>query len=163
MISTAWVVIALYYIVTWFFLRYEDDTTYKGPWRKNGPIDWVTSFIWSAAAVGLIVSLLVLAIRNELRLGVLLHYYALFAFLFAFLFNLLEWHCPGTLEGFAGRWSGEVQCLVLSLQALTSADFTSLRPKKRPAEVVAVFEAVLGLFFIAVFVAKAVSFMEPGR
>jgi hypothetical protein len=158
-----WPIVIGYYIVSAFCLHFAKDPNYKGPWRKYGAVDLITSSIWCVAAIGLILSLLDLAIHNELRLGFLLHYFVLVAFLFAFLFNLLEWHWPGSLEGFAGGWAGELQCLILSTQALVSADFTSLRPKKRAAEVLGVLEAVLGLFFIAVFVAKAVSRMGFAR
>ncbi len=151
--------VASYYVVSGFFYHYATKPGYAGVWRKNGAVDVVTSVLWCFAAIGLILSLLDLLIRNELPLGYLLVYYALFLFLFAFVYNLLEWHLPGTIDGLKDGWTGELQCMTMSIQVMTTADYTTAKPARALAEFLAGLQSLLGIVFVAVFIAKAVALL----
>lgn len=148
-----------YYIVSWLFHRHSHDSTYGGWWRKNSAADAITSFLWIVVAVVLILSLLDLLSRNELPLQYLLAYYVLWLFLFAFIYNILEWHYPGMVSGLSEGWSGELQCLVMSVSAMTAGPYTSARPAKPLAEAIAAFQSLLGLLIVVVFIAKAVALL----
>lgn len=148
-----------YYFVSAIFLSKASDGSYRGAWRKNGPIDIATSLLWCFTALAMIVSLLGLLATNQLSLPHLLGYYALFIFLFAFVYNLLEWHFPGSIKDLTTGWSGELQSVLLSIQVMTSTDLTSARPKKSLVQVFAAIEALLGVLFVAVFIAKAVNLL----
>lgn len=149
--------VASYYIVSALFYRTQSQAPgYNGAWRKNGPVDIITSFLWCLGAIGLIVSLIDLVTRNEIGLRNLLIYYTLFLFAFAFLYNLLEWHSPGNLRGLKPGWGGELQCFILSVQVMASGSFTSVQPSGVLADLLAAVQLLLGLFFVAVFIAKAV-------
>jgi hypothetical protein len=149
--------VASYYIVSALFHRAKSQVPgYNGAFRKNGPVDIITSFLWCIGAIGLIVSLIDLVTRNEIGLRNLLIYYALFLFAFAFLYNLLEWHSPGNLSGLKPGWSGELQCFILSIQVMASGNFTSVQPRGSLSDLLAALQLLLGIFFVAVFIAKAV-------
>lgn len=159
-IYIGFVYVASYYVVSAVFHHYSVKPGYSGIWRKNGIIDVITSVIWCIAAIGLITSLLDLLIRNELTVVYLLLYYALFLFLFAFLYNILNWHFVGTIDGLQAGWKGELQCVVMSIQVMTTGDYTSAKPAKLVAEVFACLQSLLGVLFVAVFIAKAVALLS---
>jgi hypothetical protein len=146
-----------YYVVTAFTTFKRARPGYNGPWRKGGPGDIGTSIVWCLAACVLIMSLLDLLSRNELSLKQLLLYYVLFLFLFAFVYNILEWHFPGTIDGLLPGWPGELQCLSMSIQTMTTGDYTSAKPAKPIAETLSSVQLLLGVLMVAVFIAKAVA------
>lgn len=151
--------VASYYVVSGFFHFYASKAGYAGFWHKNGPVDVLTSGLWCPMAIVLILSLLDLLIRNELSLGYLLIYYGLLILLFAFVYNIIEWHFPGTIDGLKDGWTGELQCLMMSVQVITTASYTSAKPAGRPAELVAVLQSLLGVALVAIFIAKAVALL----
>jgi len=152
-------VVASYYLVSAKFHYHSNSPTYRGVWNKNGPIDIVTSVVWALASILLILSLIDLVSRNELTLGFLLGYYTLFIFLFAIVYNVLEWHFPGGIAEQKAGWAGELQSVILSIQIMTSADYTSAKPARWDTESIASLQSLLAIFFIAVFIAKAVARM----
>lgn len=149
-------VVCGYYLISWFFHYYSGVAGYSGPWRKNSWIDITSSVIFTAATIATIVSLIDLACRNELTLEFLLIYYVLLIFLFAFIYNIIEWHRPGAVVGLLPGWAGELQSVILSVQIMTSADYTSAKPARLGTELLASIQSLLGILFIAVFIAKAV-------
>jgi hypothetical protein len=157
-----WCVIVSYYIASYIFIHKNSKPDYKGWWRKNGSVDRGTSVLWSVTTVFLILSLFDLVNRNELPLRYLIHYFFLFILLFAFIYNICHWHWDGTLENAGSGWAAEVNCVIMSIGAMTTSGFMSTRPKSVLAELIASAESLLGLFFIAVFVAKAVSLVPAG-
>jgi hypothetical protein len=118
--------------------------------------------LWCFGALALIASLIDLVVRNELSVSFLLQYYALFLLFFAFVYNLIGWHLPGAIEGLRAGWAGELQCLIMSVQVMTTGDYTSAKPAKPISEVISAVQCLLGILFIAVFVAKAVGLLTPG-
>lgn len=146
-----------YYLVSACFHYYAARPGYVGVWRRHGAVDIGSSILWCFAALTLILSLLDLLIRNELSLSYLLLYYVLFIFLFAFVYNMLEWHFPGTICDMDDGWTGEVQCITMSIQLMTGGYHTSAKPARPTAEFIAGLQALLGIMFIAVFIAKAVA------
>jgi len=108
------------------------------------------------------VSLVDLLVRNELALRQLLCYYGLFLFLFAFIYNMLARHFPGMIEGLRHGWTGELQCFSLSVQVVTTGDYTSARPAKPLAEFIASVQLLRGVVLVAVFIAKAVGALAVG-
>jgi len=150
-----------YYMVSAFFHNHDPKPTYKGVWRKGGFGDIATSMLWCSGALFLMASLVDLLVRNELSLGQLVSYYCLFLFLFAFIYNMLNRHFPGMIEGLKNGWIVELQCFSMSVQVMTTGDLTSAKPAK-PAEFIASLQLLLGLLFVAVFVAKTVGLMAVG-
>jgi len=153
----ACVFVAAYYVASALFIHFKNQPSYAGIWRHDGPIDFITSTFWMLMAVFMIISLIDLVVRNKLPLTYLFIYYMLFIFLFAFLYNVLEWHWPGVLAGVRGGWGTEFDCLIISIGAITTGGFMRARPAKWQTELLASIEQLLGLFFVAVFVAQAVS------
>ena len=150
-----WVFVSSYYLATWGFLSHAGATS--GIWKKNGFVDVATSIIWSSFTVLLIGSSIDLLIRNKLSLLLLANYYILFLFLFAFIYNLLDWHFAGSVRNRKSGWLGEIQCLIMSVTMMTGSGHTTATPKGLRIESVAAIQSLLGLAFVAVFIAKAVS------
>lgn len=142
------VFVGSYYVVSIFFHYYESKKGYAGIWRKNGPLDVVSSVIWCLSALFLILSLVDLLTRNVLSLGYLLIYYVLFIFLFAFVYNILDWHFHGSFHGLNGGWPGELQCVTMSLQAMTTGGYTSAKPARPLTEFLASVQTLLGIFLL---------------
>ena len=149
--------IAAYYLVSAMCLRAEKKKLKDSLFRKNGPLDIATSVFWFLVAIVLVWSLLELCIRQEISLGYLVLYYFFFIFLFAFCYGLLEWHFPGMLETVdSDTWEAEFIYVAISIQAQTTLGFTRKKPVKPLTELIACFQALLGLFFCIVFIARAV-------
>ena len=158
-VYVGWGYVVSYYLASWGFHYHSSDANHTGIWKKNGFADVVTSTIWSIVAIILILSLIDLLIRNELSLGFLLHYYVLFLLLFAHVYNIVEWHAPGSIGDMQAGWPGELQCVIMSIEIMTSAPYTSARPVTLVPESIAALQALLGLAFVAIFIAKAVALM----
>ena len=156
LVYVGWMVVLSYYLATWGFLAHKDATS--GIWEKNGYFDVATSIFWSFLTVALIVASIDLLIRNQLSLLLLANYYILFLFSFAFIYSLLEWHFPGSVKNRESEtWRGEIQSLIMSVTMMTGSGHTTATPAGLRAESVAAIQSLLGLAFVAVFIAKAVS------
>ena len=158
-IDIGWGYVVSYYLASWGFHHHSADLNYTGIWKKNGFADVVTSTIWLIVAIILILSLIDLLIRNQLSLSFLLQYYALFLLLFGHMYNILEWHAPGSIAEMQNGWPGELQCAIMSIEIMTSAPYTSARPAGLVTESIAALQSLLGLAFVAIFIAKAVALM----
>jgi hypothetical protein len=126
-------------------------------WRKRGFLDRASSVLWVISAISMLVSLLVLLSVHGLKLRYIVAYYILFIFLFAICYNLAEWHYKGMIDDMEDGLIGEFQCVTMSIQLMTGGYHTSAKPADWRVEIFAGAEAVLGVFFIAVYVAKAVT------
>lgn len=151
------VVIAGYYLVSIFFIRADKPENRTGLWRKSGPLDWFTSIVWFMASVLLILSLVFLTYYNELSLAFLVVYYFLFIFLFAFCYGVVAWHFPKQFDGFEKGWEGEFQYVLISVQTQTTLGYTRAKPVTTATEFFSALQALLGLFFTIIFIAKAVN------
>lgn len=78
------------------------------------------------------------------------------------MYNILEWHWPGFIVGLSNGWIGELQCLTLSISAMTGGLTTSARAGNAFAEALTAVQSLIGLLMIVVFIAKAVSVL-PSR
>lgn len=151
-----------YYLLSLFFIP-VNRPSYKGwlkdvPWlRKNSIVDWATSLIWLSSAVILILSFVDFVVRKKITLADALKFYILFIFLFAFVYRLIEWHWPGVLAQQRTGWAAEVAALTLSIGAMTGGDLGAARPTKPALELIAALQTILGLLFVAIFIAKAVA------
>lgn len=179
-------VIAGYYAVTALFLQAIAAKKTKGLWKfmgKHGPVDIFTSVIWVVTPVFLIINMILVARRGNLTLDLLLIYYGLFIFLFAFLYCLAEWHRPGSLIGiseeyvskkgdgsierevrryeFGDSWNDELMYLIVSLQTQTALGYNRVRPNSALTEIIAGVQALVTLFFVAVAIAQAVNLTAP--
>ncbi len=151
-----------YYIVSGLCLHAEKNSLTSSVFKKNATFDIITSVCWVLAAIFLLWSLVELCITQEISLGFLVLYYFFFIFLFAFSYGLLEWHFPGMLEGVhSSTWTGELLYLVLSVQTQTTLGYTSARPARPLTEVIACMQALLGLFFCVIFIARSIALMVP--
>jgi hypothetical protein len=157
------VYIAVYYFMAERFHRYAKFKKYSGVWKKWGVLDIVSSVVWIFSALGLIASLLDLLIRNNISLLYVFLYYILFIFLFAFIYSLLDWHFEGMIESLEDGLIGEIQCVTMSIQVMTGGYHTSAKPADWRVEAIAGVQAILGVMFVAIFVAKAVLVFAPAR
>ena len=146
-----------YYATSLGFISREGVANYQGFWSKNGFFDRATSFIWTLFAIGLIGSSVDLLLRNQLSLSLLAIYYVLFLFFFAFIYNLVAWHYPGSISNLKPGWDGEIQCLVMSVSMMTGSGHSVALPASTKTDIIAAVQSLLGLIFVAVFIAKAVS------
>ena len=152
----------LYLGLTYLFYSVNRQERAGGPFVRNGPLDVATSVVLVSITGWLIVNVVLLGAHGGLTFRFLLAYYALFILLFAGIYSLLEWHFPNSLhEVSKGSWETELQCLILSLQTMTTLGPTRASPKRYVAELVACAEAILGIFFIGVFVAQWVNAQSP--
>ena len=149
------VFVASYYLTSWAFIAHAKAK--RGFWKKNGPADIITTFVWLTFTFLLIVSSIDLLLKNELSLWMLGIYYALFLFLFAFIYNLLAWHAPNSIEQLGSGWTAELQCLILSVSMMTGSGHSTVRPNGARADAVAAIQSLVGVAFVAVFIAKAAS------
>jgi hypothetical protein len=148
----------LYLVLTFFFYAANRQEPAGGLLARNGLLDITSSIVLVSITAWLIVNVIVLGARGSLTFQFLVAYYGLFIFLFAGIYSLLEWHFPGSLQEVSkGTWETELQCLILSLQTMTTLGPTRATPKRYLAELVACAEAILGIFFIGVFVARWVN------
>ncbi|MEA2563941.1 MAG: hypothetical protein QOH06_5445 [Acidobacteriota bacterium] len=149
--------IVSYYVVSAFFIQAVRSKS-KGFWRKNGPADLISSVIWFLVAMALTASLIELSYGTELTPGYLILYYFLFIFFFGFCYGLLEWHWEGMLTNVQPHeWKAELQYILFSTQTQAALGYGDIRPGKVLTEVIACLQALLGLFFTIVFIAKAVN------
>jgi hypothetical protein len=154
--------VASYYILSFLFIP-VNKPGYEGRFKnaswlqKNGIVDWATSLVWLSSAVVLIVSFVDFVLRKKISLGDALRFYMLFIFLFAFVYRLIEWHWPGVLAQKRDGWAAEVTALTLSIGAMTGGDLGLARPTKPLLELIAALQTILGLLFVAIFIAKAVA------
>jgi hypothetical protein len=153
--ALGWIFVASYYVTSWGFIAHEKAK--KGIWKKNGFFDRATTFIWFGFTVALIISSIDLIVKNEMSLTMLAIYYVLFLFLFAFIYNLIAWHSPGSVEKLGLGWTTEIQCLILSVSMMTGSGHTTVQPKNAVSDSIASVQSLIGLAFVAVFIAKAVS------
>ena len=154
-----WLFVLSYYLATWGFLRHAGAAS--GIWKPNGFFDVATSILWSSFTVALIISSIDLLVRNQLSLLLLANYYILFLFFFAFIYSLLDWHFGSVENRRSGTWYGEIQSLIMSVTMMTGSGYTTATPKGLRAQSVAAIQSLLGLAFVAVFIAKAVSAVSP--
>lgn len=155
--------ILAYYVVSAICLHVERKSITTHPLKKNKPLDVITSVLWFLAAIMLVWSLLDLCILQQISLGFLVLYYFFFIFLFAFCYGLLEWHFPGMLEGVdSSTWEAEFLYIAISIQTQTTLGYTRAKPAKPLTELIACLQALLGLFFCIVFIARAVGLLTAG-
>lgn len=147
-----------YYVVSALIIRAAQKGDSTGMWRKNGPADIATSVLWVLTSVMLLSSLIELVLKNELSLMFLVLYYFLFIFLFAFCYGILQWHSNGMLENVdSNSWKAEWQYVLVSIQTQTTLGYTHAKPGRTLTEFIACLQALLGLFFTVIYLAKAVN------
>src|SRR5438270_10996256 len=147
--------IVSYYLVSIISIAC-DTPAYNGLWQKNGAVDIATSVIYFTATAMLLLSFSEFLTRHQLGLGDVLMFYILFVFLFAFMYRLLEWHFPGMLGKEYEGWSAELAALNVSMGAMTGRDMGLARPAQPLTQMVAAFEGLMGLLFVAVLIGRAV-------
>ena len=159
-VNVSWVCLSfiiLYYVISAFCIDAEKKKKRNHVLRKNKPLDIITSVLWFLYAIVLIWSLIDNCIANQLSLRFLVLYYIFFIFLFAFCYGLLEWHFTDMLYGVKpDNWRAELQYIILSVQTQTTLGYTRVKPARMWTEVIACGQALLGLFFTVIFIAKAV-------
>lgn len=144
-----------YYIVCFLSIRAAGKT--NSVWKRNGLLDVLTSITWFGFAIVLIWSLATLAFSTSLTLKDLIVYYFLFIFLFAFCYSIIGWHWD-MLEGVdRNKWKSLVDHLLISVQTQTTIGYTRAKPKHLLAEVLSCVQALLGIFLMAISIAKAVN------
>ena len=152
------VYLALYYGLTGLFYAHYRGERREEMFKRNGAFDIVTSLGLIVATLGVIANVILLAATYQLTFGYLFAYYVLFIVLFSGIYSLIEWHLPKSLGGAAAScWETELQCLILSLQTMTTLGPTRVTPRSYLAELAACAEAIVGVFFIGVFVARWVN------
>ncbi|HEY6231024.1 MAG TPA: hypothetical protein VIW64_07165 [Pyrinomonadaceae bacterium] len=158
------VYIISYYFVSGFSIRAAKAIAASPPkaakawWRKNRPLDIVTSVTWLAFAILLIWSLSTLAFSASLTLRDLIQYYFLFIFLFAFCYGILDWHWGDMLEGVQhDSWQALAEHILISIQTQTTIGYTRGRPKRLIVDFIACLQALLGIFLITISIARAVN------
>lgn len=158
------VYIISYYFVSIFSIRAakykaaNPASTTKAWWRKNGPLDIITSVTCLGFAILLIWSLGTLAFSASLTLSDLIQYYFLFIFLFAFCYGIMDWHGGGMLDGVAhDSWKALSEQFLISVQTQTTIGYTRGRPKHLFVDFVACLQALLGIFLITISIARAVN------
>lgn len=155
------VYITAYYVVSAFSLNAAKKGSSTSIWRKNGALDIATSVTWIIVAIMLISSFLEQCNKNQLTLGYLVLYYIYFLFIFAFCYGLLEWHFNRSLDGVdSNTWEAELQYLLLSVGVQTTLGYFRAKPVRLAAEILAASQALLGLFFVVVFIAKTINTMS---
>jgi hypothetical protein len=93
-------------------------------------------------------------------LGYLVVYYFLFIFLFAIIYGIIDWHWPNNMfEGIpeTGKWKAEARYLLISLQTQTTLGYTSSKPKDLKIELLTCIQALLGIFFITIFISLSIN------
>ena len=148
--------IASYYAMSFISIGHDKEG-YTGMWRKNGVVDIATSTIWLVGTITLIISFIDFLIRRQIDLRDALRFYALFIVLFAFVYRLLDWHFPGMLAQQRPGWSAELAALTVSLGAISGGDLGNARPARPLTEFIAALESLLGLLFVAIFIAQGVT------
>lgn len=152
------VYLALYFWLTQLFYAEFHKKRGQELFKRNGSFDILTSAALIVVTLLLIGNVILLAATYQLTFPFLLAYYGLFILLFSGIYSLIEWHYPGSLKGAAAScWETELQCLVLSLQTMTTLGPTRVSPQGYLAELIACAEAIIGIFFIGVFVARWVN------
>lgn len=148
-----------YYIVSIFSINAtKPHSCVKRLFDKNGFVDYATSVTWLGFAILLIWSLIALIFSAELTLTYLILYYFFFIFLFAFWYGILDWHRPGMLANVSrDSWRALLEHLLISVQTQTTIGYTKGKPERLPVEIIACIQALLGIFFLAIAVAKAVN------
>lgn len=150
---TCFIFIVLYYLLSFGFINFSTSVF----WKKNGIFDWVSSLIWCAMTVLLLLSFVDLCMINNPGLGYLILYYLYFMFLFTFLYAILDWHYVGQFDGITpGSWRAEFQYLIISLQTQSTLGYTSAKPKTIMMETITGVQGVFGMFYCMIFIAKAV-------
>ena len=147
-----------YLVVSVFFFGTGNSERKDGFFLRNGWFDRLTTLVWSGWSVLLLVSLIILSSKNSLSLQYLLVYYGLFIFIFGMCYSLLEWHFEGHFDMKSKNfWDLEIQFLIMSIQSQTTIGHTSLKPARRFSELLVSLQALLGIFFLAIFVSRAVN------
>jgi len=153
-----WVYIFAYYLVSFAYIWGETSKKLTRVLRRNGIVDGITSALWIVFGVTLIWSLLAMTAEGNLTLGVLAEFYLFFLFLFAFLYGLIEWHWPGKLTNIsAASYEAELQYFLMSMGAQTTFGFSRARPNHWITESIAAVQSLIGVAFIAVWIALAVA------
>jgi hypothetical protein len=156
--ALAWSFIALYYAVSFLFIWAARRGKAVQLLARDGWLDKLTSAFWLLFALILIWSLVAHAASNQLTLATLVEFYVFFLFLFAFLYGLIEWHFPGKITTVtATEYEAEIQYLLVSIGAQTLAGYTRTTPSHWVTECIAALQSLLGLGFLAVWIATAVS------
>lgn len=108
-VRNGFIYIGVYYVMAAFFHHYAKRSSDTGIWarfwRKGGFLDVVSSGLWLLSAGFLSLALLDL-LRTGLTLRYIIAYYILFIFLFAFIYNLLEWNFGGMVDSMKAGWIG---------------------------------------------------------
>jgi hypothetical protein len=152
-----WLYILAYYGVSLAYIWGNRHQKLTGILKRNGIVDILTSVLWIVFGVMLIWSLLAITLQGNLTLGILAQYYLFFIFLFAFLYGLIEWHWPGKLTNVSAEgYEAELQYFLMSVGAQTTFGYARARPNHWVTETLAAAQSLLGVAFIAVWVALAV-------
>jgi hypothetical protein len=155
------VYIAVYCFMAVCFQSHAEINEYSGIWKKRGALDVVSSVLWIFSALIISVGLIDLLIVNKISLGYTVLYYIFSILLFAIIYSLLGWHFKGMIEGMAGGFREEIQCVTLSIQVMTGGYHTSAKASNWVTEAIAGVQAIEGVMFVAIFVAKAVLIFAP--
>jgi len=152
--------IVSYYAVTGFCLRAVNGSTgwWWRLWNKNGPLDVMTSVLWVLGGLTLTWSLMECSLTGQLSIPYLTLYFGFFIFIFAVCYCIVEWHFGKSLRGVDPHtWRAQLQYLLVSVETQTSLGYAQAKPTRLLSECVAAVQALLGLFFVVVIIAKAVN------
>jgi hypothetical protein len=151
-----WIFVLSHYVLSYAFNIHSKRRASANAFSRNGPLDVVTSVVWGFIATFLILSLIDLIYRQAVTIPFLIQSYVLLIFLFAYLYNVIEWHYPGTFRGARSGFELHVQCLILSAEAFSGGASERLSTKSLKIIAILTLQRLLGLLFVAVFIAKAV-------
>lgn len=155
-----WGFILSHYMLSYIFVTNSKKDGPSSELSRNSAIDIITSVLWGVIAICLIISLIDLISRQEVTLLFLLNSYLLLIFLFAYLYNVIEWHYPGTFQGARSGLEFHVQCVILSAEALSGGASERMGTSSLKVLTILTVQRLIGLLYVAVFIARAVGVME---
>lgn len=127
--------------------------------KKGAVFDRVNSGLIVIVLVLFILTLLFWSSYKSLDLVDVICFYFYFVFLFAFLYCAINWEWPTSFGKTAkDDWAAELGYLVVSIQSQTTLGYTRMRPNNKRTELVSAFQSLIGVGFVAVIVAKAITF-----
>jgi len=149
--------IAMYYAMSYPAIKAAKTSNTTSFFRKGSQMDYLISFLILAAPVGLLIVLPTWSSFISLPLHELLAFYFYFLFFFAFIYCESNWHFSGALtEVQKDDWAAELRYFVISLQTQTTLGYTRTRPNNIATELFSGLQALIGVLFVAVVIAKAV-------
>jgi hypothetical protein len=149
--------IALYYSMSVPAINAVNTPGSTSIFRKQTGVDYCTTALILLAPLFLLFVLPTWAAFISLSLFELLAFYIYFVFFFAFIYCSLNWHSPGAIAAIQNdNWYAEIQYLIVSLQSQTTLGYTRARPNDLFTEFFSAVQALIGVLFVAVAIAKAV-------